>query len=280
MASKAQVWEKNVLIWPFSHPRPNRIGINFNCKKSIDLNGTMNHDALERLLAFWKGSLFFEPFLLSTFIVCFIIGIRYHLGEQERICFVLYFLVGILLLTVPTFVLVFQIYRGREFVIFGQTADTVFVLAEFTAFYFFFKKTIQKKVLQRIFGLYAICLFAATTAFFISMIFCQYSSSEILRYATFINVIEFIFLCTMCLAYFHQLFSTRPEGSILHRPSLFIVISSFLYSIVLIPFFMLIDDFPAGAGLYGAFFACHYVLLILVLVSVARAFLSKTPITN
>jgi len=187
------------------------------------------------------------------------------------------------MLFVPaTMIMIFEILIGKKMVILFEISNTLFELAEFIAFYYFFKKCLQNKKFQKIFRIFFIVLVLSIVTFFTRLTFPNYTIYNIRKHSLIINVIEFYFILAMCLAYFYELLTDVPEMNLLKRPSFFIVTSTFFYTALFIPFFVLADDIlhTTGKSFYFILFAWHYLLLTIVLLSISKAFLCKTPITT
>ena len=103
----------------------------------------MGHEIAERLIIYWKRSLFIEPIVVLFFVFSFIIGLLYHYKNKERLFFLVYFFSGIVLFAHNTVVIVCKILTGRQLVINQEVANTLFELTEFLALYHFFKKCLQ-----------------------------------------------------------------------------------------------------------------------------------------
>jgi hypothetical protein len=240
----------------------------------------MDHETIVRLIKIWRRNFFMEPTLLSVLIFSFIVSILYHQREKERVFFLFYFLVGILLFAIISPISVLKIIYGRKGDIINEMSNTIFELAEFVAFYYFFKGSLQNKKSRKILRSFLISLFIIVGAFFIALSFPKYTATDIRKHSLFINVIEFFFLFIMCLAYFFELFTNAPKINISQRPSFLIVTGAFFYSALMIPFFMLANDMlQFEASTYHLLFTFHFVLLIIMLTAISKAFLCKIRIT-
>src|SRR4030095_3816848 len=240
----------------------------------------MDHEAIHRLILFWRKTFFTEPILLSTFIFCFVLALLRHDREKEIIFFLFYFLIGILLFTVASPLIILRIFSGKKAAIISEISNTIFELVEFVAFYYFFKKCIQHKKSKIILNLFLISLCLIIFAYFIAINVPSYTVDNIREHSLFINVIEFFFLFILCLTYFYELFTSVPKIDLFKRPSFLIVTGTFFYSVLMIPFFMLANDMiQYEEPTYRILFAFHFILLIIMLITISKAFLCKTRIT-
>ena len=161
-----------------------------------------------------------------------------------------------------------------------EFGNTIFELIEFFAFYQFFKKCLPSKRFNN--GLIASLVFFCVVVgvFLVASMFPLYSTEEIRKHSLFINVIELFLIFCMCLAYYYDLFTGVPHVLLTKRPSFFITTSTFFYSLLLIPFLILAREIMITNMLfYHILFAAHLVLLMIVLLTILRAFLWRKPIT-
>ena len=85
----------------------------------------------------------------------------------------------------------------------------------------------------------------------------------------------------MCLFYFYELFASVPKADLLKRPSFLIVTSTFFYSSLMIPFFIIAYELiKFERPLYDVLFSIHFILLITVLGTLAKGFFNRIPITT
>jgi len=239
----------------------------------------MRKEIIESLINYWRSIFFIEPILDVCFIFCFIIAILFHQKHKERLFFIAYFFAGIILF-VPLRIIC-QILTEKQAAVLLESVNTLFELVEFIAFYYFFRRCLIGNSIIRILRLFFYCLLIITTIFFVMLTFPGYTIHDIRAHSLFINVIEFFFLFIMCLAYYRELFTDIPVKNLFSRPSFLIVTSTFFYSILMIPFFLIANDVRIEElFLHNILFACHYLLLIILLISISKAFLCKARITT
>lgn len=241
----------------------------------------MGQEALERLINYWRSSLFVEPFVVVSFILCFIIGIVRNYTNRERLLFLAYFFLGIILFVQNTVLNVGKLLTGRQLVLRQEAANTILEWVEFIAFYYFFKKSLQERNFKKVLKISLYILSLIIAVFLIKLTFKKYSTTDIRVHSLVINAIEFFFLFIMCLAYFRELFTSAPTKNLFSRSSFLIVTSTFFYAILMIPFFLIANDiFLTETAIYNTLSACHYLLLIVLLFSISKAFLCRAPITT
>ena len=241
----------------------------------------MGHEVTERLIIYWRRSLFIEPIVVLFFSFSFIIGLLYHYKNKERLFFLAYFFSGIVLFTHNTVVIACKILTGRQLVINQEVANTLFELTEFLALYHFFKKCLQNNNHKKYLKISLYVLLISIVIFFIRLSYPNYKTQNIQVHSLVINVIELFFLFIMCLAYFRELFTDVPTKNLFKRPSFLIVTSTFFYAILMIPFFLIANDvLQSEIAIYDTLFSCHFVLLMILLFAISKAFLCKMPITT
>jgi len=241
----------------------------------------MKHEVINRLATVWCKTFFTEPVVLLLFVLCAFVAFFNNCKERERIYFLIYFLVGTGLFVSSELIIILKALTGRNYAIFYETSNSIFELAEFIAFYFFFNKCLCYEISKNVLKIFLILLSSLFVAFFARLVFPGYSTESLKNDSISINVIEFFFLSVMCLAYFYELLTLVPKISLLKRPSFLIVTSTFFYTVLMIPFFMLSRDvLKLEAPIFYTLFSAHYILLSIVLIAFLKAFLRKEPITK
>ena len=241
----------------------------------------MQNEIIEKIITHWRHNYFTEPILISVFIFCFIIAMVFRYKETARGFFLLYFFFGILLFVVMNPVDFLRVITGKKLAVLSEISNTSFELIEFTAFYYFFRKSLQNKKHQKLSKIFLISLSTIVGLFFLALTLPGYTIDSIRRHSFFINVIELFFLAFLCLAYFYELFTDIPKINLIQRPTFFIISSTFFYSVLLIPFFLLAHDMlKMDRQFYDVLFACHYIILTIMLLAISKALLSRKPITT
>ena len=236
---------------------------------------------IARLINIWSRTFFTEPVLILFFIACFVVGLFNHRRDKVKFFFLIYLVSGILLFVPQRILFVCNILTEKQNAILEEYSNTIFELAEFLAFYYFFQRCLLSNLARRMLRLFFYCLLAISATFFVMLTFPGYTIHDIRAHSLFINVIEFFFLFIMCLAYYRELFTDIPVKNLFSRPSFLIVTSTFFYSILMIPFFLIANDVRIEElFLHNILFACHYLLLIILLISISKAFLCKARITT
>ena len=239
----------------------------------------MNQEIIKNLVNCWRTAFFTEPILLLFLIFSFTLGLFYHRKERIRILFLIYFFIGIALFVAIDVAFVFRLFEKRAMAVFQEISNTIFALFEFITFYCFFKECLQTEKFKRIFGPSFLLFLVATAIFLSGLVFFRFSVDQIRKYSLYVSAFEFLFLSGMCLFYFYELFAKIPKATLFRRPSFLIVTTTFFYAVLPIPFFMLAMDM-IFSNIYNILAASHYLLFMLMLVSISKAFLWKTPITT
>jgi len=238
-------------------------------------------ELIDKLISHWRLFFFIEPTLILALISCFFVGLFHNNGEKEQQFFVFYFFVGMSLFIVFTLLSIANAINGTKWAITIELGNTIFELVEFFAFYQFFKKCLQSKRYNKALAASLVCFSLVVGIFFICLMCSCFPSEDIQKYPLFINVFELFCIFCMCLAYYYDLFTGIPKVLLVQRPSFFITTSTFFYSVLLIPFLILANDLMIiHSPFYHILFAVHFVLLIIVLVTILKALLCKKPITT
>ena len=238
-----------------------------------ELRQTLCADLLESLIDFWKASFFLQPASLLVLTCCIIVGIQNHNGERVRLFFLLYFTFGMAVFVTPALLHLMSHEPTRVIFKWNEGTNTAFELAEFLAFYSFFHKCLKTPKFRKASNIFLIVLSFMIACFFISFFSNDYTSDKIEKHSFYINAVELLFLAAMCLGYIYELFSTIPKTNLFQRPSFFIVVISFFYAVLMIPFFAMAEDmFKAGRRVSLLLFDCHFLLLIILLLTILRTF--------
>jgi hypothetical protein len=238
-------------------------------------------EIIEKFTKYWGSHFFIEPILILTFICCFIVGLFRNNREKERFFFLVYFFIGMSLFVVFTPITIFHLITGRKWVIIIELGNTIFELSEFIAFYQFFKKCLRHERYSNVLRGSLICLCVIAGTFCFASLLLPYPAEEISKHSLFINVIELFFIFCMCLAYYYDLFRGVPKVPLFQRPSFFITTSTFFYAVLLIPFLILANEIlQIDIVFYHILFAVHFLLLVIVLLTILKAFLWQRPITT
>jgi hypothetical protein len=164
--------------------------------------------------------------------------------------------------------------------IYEEVSNTFFEALELAVFYMFFKRFIRRKPIKQFLAAYLIIFLSIAVAFLGRLLFPGYSLHQIYQHSYLINVFEFIALSVMSLIYFYELFIQDYARNLLKRSSFFIATSTFFYSVLMIPFFVIAPDVSKiNHTFFLIFVDCHYLLLIILLLSICKGFLSRTRIT-
>jgi len=241
----------------------------------------MSNDTWASLINLWKRAFFTEPILITAFLFCFIIGLFRHQEQRERLLFTLYSFTGVLLFPMLTMIELFKVRTGRSLTIFTETGNSIFELVEFIAFYYFFKRCLRFVGAKVILKIFLIVLCVVTSVFLLMLTYRGYGNEEIHGHSLFINVIEFLFLAVLCLAYFVELFTEPPKINLFERPSFYIVVGTFFYAALMIPFFMVARNiYDFDHAVFFALFSCHFILLTILMITISKAMLCSKPITT
>jgi hypothetical protein len=241
----------------------------------------MAHQIINKLIDYYSRNFFIEPILLLAFIFSCVIGLLYNYRQKERILFVIYFFAGASLFLLASPAEVVLTLAGRKVDVFNEACNTTFEIAEFTALQYFFKKCLRNQKFKKVSSIFFVFFATICLIFFAALSFPGYPKEAIREHSFLINVLEFLLLAFLCLAYFYELFTEVPKINLFERPSFFITTSVFFYSVLLIPFFIIARALSKDEqSIFFVLFSCHYLLLIIVLIAVSKAFLCTKSITT
>ena len=241
----------------------------------------MNNDAFENLLRISKA-VFYTDFLLAICqLIAIIIIIFYSKNNKHTILFLAY--------CCSAFVLIFSGWMGYyinsrndSLVFFEELNSIIFAVVEYIVFYAYFKEVLISKLIKKIMFLFYM-LFILVIIIFLLISFSRHLElTAIYRNSNYIISTELLFLAFLCLIYYFELFRKKPVNNLTQSPSFWIITSLFFYSIIITPFFMIInEDFIIShKNIYYALFAFHYISFSFLFLAIVNAFLCRRPLTT
>ncbi len=162
---------------------------------------------------------------------------------------------------------------------FRSTTNTIIAYVELLVYFYFFKKIFHgeniKKVLTGLSILYTIIIsiFIITKFSFISS---RYNFIALIN-----GAIEFVFLLVPCIYYFLQLLKTNSPIKLSERPTFWIVIGIFFFSLISVPYYLLNNYIIKGQFEFRNVLIAvlYYMPLISNFLFLIKAFLCKKPLT-
>lgn len=232
-----------------------------------------------RLLKDWNNNYYTIPLMwiieLTTIIICIINSKK----EKAKYVFLTYLVIDFCILLVGFYVQIDpSISRGENKAFFTNT-NVIIALVEITIYYYFFHLLgiyNNKKILTGLYITYLFCVFI----YFSKKI--NFIASTPIHGTNIVGAIEFILLLPPCFLYYKHLLKTTSILTISERPSFWIITGIFFYSLVSIPYYLLMSYFTQTRYEYKGILsaAFYYIPFTINFIFLSKAFLCKKPLTT
>ena len=236
----------------------------------------MFREFLENYLHLCSYSDYLEPFVLICIIIALLTEIKFLKSNPSISPFFVY--------TCAAFILFFGTdisftinYPVSNFFIEGF--NILFALLEYIVFWFYFRRVLSHPFSKKVTTLPIGLLIASIIFYFYRGLSVGTTDVITKKLPDFIISFELLLLAIPCLVYYYKLLKNKPTNELSERPSFWIVTGLFLYSITIIPSFIIASDLlQINKVLHHAAFAVHYILLGLLFLGITRAVLCKKPL--
>lgn len=240
----------------------------------------MDIQAIENMLKSFRNT-FFTGVLATACQLAAIVTILL-LSKKEKLTywFLLYCSVAFVLFVTFRFA-IFFITPGRFDPTFLESSNILFAFVEYAAFYQFFKKLFEQRMVLLFMKLFYVVFTIVVLHFFYKLIFTKMSDSVILEYSDFIISLELLVLGAFCLVYYFRLLRQKPKNRLSQSPAFWIITGLFFYSFVITPFFMIItpEFMDSRQKIYNLLFTLHYISFSFLFIAIIKAFFLKKPLT-
>ena len=164
---------------------------------------------------------------------------------------------------------------------FVENQNIIFAIIEYIVFYYFFRAIIISRVIKALMFFFLFPLVIAGIFFFYKIFSGNISQSLVRKSADLIISVELLLLAFFCIVYYYELFRKKPVYNLNESPSFWIVTGLFLYSITIIPFFMITNIFiPTQKSIIHIFYSFHYISFGFLFLAITKAFLCRKPLTT
>ena len=239
----------------------------------------MEQSVWDRLAAHWATTYYIELIVIIVAIGLLFITIKFN-KERLSYLFVIYSLLCIVHFSLADILRVFFGLQGKSVIMFIETLNSIFTLVELCVFIIYFFHIIEsrasKKVLSFLLSFFAI----AFIVFMIKLFDVNSEKSDITKSSVIVNVVEFCILLIAIFLYFIQLFTKPPTLNLANSPAFWIASGLFIYILVSLPMLLFNEHLRIGKDLYFLLFVFHYISLLLLLMTISKAFLCRQPITT
>jgi hypothetical protein len=162
-----------------------------------------------------------------------------------------------------------------------ESANTFFAISELCIFTTFFFQIIDSKTFKKLLVLLCGCFLVAIILFFRKVLDDTTNRDEILKASIVVNILEFSIFLLAVLSYFIELFKKPPTQDITQSPAFWIASGFFVYILVSLPMLLFTEYiWIENRKLYFLLFSLHFIAMALLLLTIAKAFLCRKPITT
>jgi len=243
----------------------------------------MEKNGWERNIEFWERYYYLHPVWFCCMSIALIAGIRYYRNEKLNFHFLAYTIAGLLIFLATQVVINFFSREQKTTKLIIEISNVLFCTIEFLTFYIFFYQIFNFKYTKLIMSICFVLLLILETLFFIKIQNTNFTTTKIMRFSFYINVVEFFFLLLPCLLFFYNLLTRKKTESLnsIKSPSFWITTGLFFYISISLPFLLIADTLLLiHRELYNAMFAIHFLSISILFLCIAKAFSCKAPLTT
>jgi len=239
----------------------------------------MDYKELQNHLDISRRIYFTDFFLLACMLIAIIACILFLKEEKYGFLFLVYSISAFTLMN-DDYVLIFSNRAGllEKFVLYG---NLIFAYVELVVFSLFFRALFKSAIIKTITNT-AIGLFSmALLFFFVYYLPGHRIHSEITKFSDFFISSELLYLFGFCLTYYYNL--VRRSSDLLQQssPSFWIVTGLFIYTLIIIPFFMLDTEIRnTSRKLDDIAYAIHYITFGFLFLAIAKALFIRKSLTQ
>lgn len=227
----------------------------------------------------WSNNYYTIPAMCVIEFVTIIIGLKYSKKNRIRSFFVLYLFIDCCILLTGFYVQIDNSISEETHKAFFRNTNVIIALVEISVYYYYFNKLLlnkHKRFLVALYISYLLCLFI-----YFSKIISLIASTPI-HGSNIIGALEFFLMLPPCFLYFRQLLNTSSKLNLAERPSFWIVTGIFFYSLISIPYYLLMSYFIQLRYEYRSVLSStfYYIPFSINFLFLLKAFLCKKPLTT
>ncbi len=235
----------------------------------------MAESIIIQILDSWSKRYFFDPILLLSEILSLLICLKYYRKTLLHTVFI-----GCITVYLSGYILI-QIVSINTFIssplhrkIIRLSVNNVIILAEFFTYYFFFKKALTSRLIKKILLLPGALILTTITIIQYFTIINQTTYYD--EFSFFVNAFEFFILLATSLRYFFELTKQALNLWPTKSPSFIISSGLLIYISVSLPFMCIGNYFlTVNKNIHLLLSLIHYLSLIILLISISKAFKLK-----
>lgn len=235
----------------------------------------------EKFIQLLQGSYYADLIASIAELTAIIVGIRYAYKSKIARLFVFYMSFDLIILIIDWYMSVYnEKFPAHFYSKFVCYTNPLIGLVELLVYFYYFHQCLSSKLVKSwlniLAGIYLLLFILLVVTSF------QYSNNRFQHNSYMLGTIELFFLLPPCYSYFSQIMNKKSEIELLDKPSFWITLGIFIFSVIAIPlfaaqFFFSTLSGPSIFSLTGLlFFSIPYALNFLFL---TKAFLCKKPLT-
>ena len=132
--------------------------------------------------------------------------------------------------------------KGEGYVFSEEAGNIIFALIEYLLFFIYFQHILSSSIAKRIRKFFLILFIISVFTYFLYYILKSPSNNMITKFSDFLISSELIFLASLYLVYYFEIFNKRISVRPRTSPSFWIVTGLFFYSVLIAPFFMITEE--------------------------------------
>lgn len=234
--------------------------------------------SFEKLMSLFEKDYYGFPFMMLCEMTAIITCILFARKDKTTLFFLFYLIVDFSVLILYCYAILSAHVSNVRNLIF--MSNTIISLVELLTYYHFFLNLIRDRMVVKIMKLLR-TLFVSTI-----IIFAIPESSVLISHndysSSILTVIEFLLLLVPCFVYFYELFKIDPIINLSKRPSFWIVTGIFFYTLISIPYYLLIRFVSNNVYEYRHILdlVLYYAPFSISFIFLTKAFLCKKTLTT
>jgi len=239
----------------------------------------MDLSGFQKMFETWAaGNRLGEPIMticeILALTICLFYSIRTNIGKA----FFSYILFDFLIALFDYYFMYFSEAPQKKRIEFLSITNAWVSAVELYVYYYFFFRVLQNIIVKHVMRVLLIFF----TLFFVELlIFKVYEIGSPKNIYGIIGAVEFLFLLLPSFTYYFELFSNQTSVDLFKRPSFWIVTGIFFYSVVSIPYYLIVNFLEVSKYHLRSELALlmFYVPFSISFLFLTKAFLCKKPLT-
>jgi len=241
----------------------------------------MNNESINFILDASKD-VYYTDLLLILCILVTVTRFLFLLSRDKYSKLFLFYCIAALLLNIRYYLALFPLFKDYSGIAFNEGANTIFAVIEYIVFYYYFSAIITSGFIKKVMKLFYVLVILAMLFFFFEAAWIKVDEYRLYKIANYIISSELFVLAMLCFAYYLEIFRKKNLENVSQSPAFLITTSLLFYTIIVIPFFVLVGKgfSAANKDLYYIMFALHFISFCFLFLAITKASLCKKPLTT